>query len=158
MACSVDHMSAFLKGLILDRRGPQQNAPSANTSANPWEKAKAAKAQRSGGAKAQAPAPDAKVQTMSGGADAKAVEPEMDNNEVLKQLRIALKLRSGDLHQILKLGGSSLSESEANALFRSESARNFRRCGDQVLRQFVAGLAKQRNEEGDQYDHSEDAE
>jgi len=74
----------------------------------------------------------------------------MDNNVVLKQLRIALSLRSDDIHAILKSGGSAMSVSEAGALFRRPDARNYRQCGDQVLRQFISGLIKRReqNSEG----------
>lgn len=70
----------------------------------------------------------------------------LDNNDVLKQLRIALSLKSEDVHLLIQQGGGKLAKSEVNALFRKSSARNYRRCGDQVLRWFLAGLANQRRE------------
>ena len=70
----------------------------------------------------------------------------LDNNDVLKQLRIALTLKAEDVHLLIQQGGGKLTKSEVNALFRKSSARNYRRCGDQVLRWFLAGLAKQRRE------------
>ena len=70
----------------------------------------------------------------------------LDNNEVLKQLRIALSLKAEDVHALIKHGGGRLGKSEVNALFRKPSARNYRRCGDQVLRWFLTGLANQRRE------------
>ncbi len=69
----------------------------------------------------------------------------VDNNEVLKQLRIALYLKSDDVHALITLGGGKITKGEVGALFRKSSARNYRRCGDQVLRWFLAGLARQRN-------------
>ena len=69
---------------------------------------------------------------------------EIDNNDVLKQLRIALSLKVDDVHALISDGGGKLGKSEVNALFRKSSARNYRRCGDQVLRWFLAGLAASR--------------
>ena len=77
------------------------------------------------------------------------VEPEnkkpsmiRDNNVVLKQLRIAFKLRTDDVHDLIVRGGGRITKSETGALFRNPSARNFRRCGDQVLRWFLKGLGE----------------
>ena len=69
---------------------------------------------------------------------------EVDNNDVLKQLRIALSLKVDDVHALISDGGGKLGKSEVNAFFRKSSARNYRRCGDQVLRWFLAGLAARR--------------
>lgn len=71
----------------------------------------------------------------------------LDNNDVLKQLRIALSLKAEDVHVLIQQGGGKLGKSEINALFRKASARNYRRCGDQVLRWFLTGLARQRGAE-----------
>lgn len=69
----------------------------------------------------------------------------IDNNEALKQLRIALSLKTNEVHELIVLGGGKLTNSEVNALFRKPDARNYRRCGDQVLRWFLVGLAQRRN-------------
>lgn len=112
-ACHDENILEFLRGLIIDKRGPrEEEKPS------PWPQK-----------------------------NASAPVEKLDNNVVLKQLRIALSLRSDDVHAILKAGGSALSASEAGALFRKPDARNYRTCGDQVLRQFIAGLVKQRERE-----------
>lgn len=66
------------------------------------------------------------------------------NNAVLKQLRIALSLRTDDVHQLIIDGGGKLAKSEVGALFRNAEARNYRVCGDQLLRWFLAGLAARR--------------
>ncbi len=67
-----------------------------------------------------------------------------DNNQLLKQLRIALSMRAEDVHATLLDGGGTLTLSEIGALFRKPDTRNYRVCGDQVLRQFITGLAKRR--------------
>ncbi len=124
--CDAEVVAQFLDGLILEKRGPKQsNEP---TTTNPW--------------------PDRSKNKQAAAATPEKMEAEqMDNNVVLKQLRIALSLRSDDVHAILVDGGSAMSASEAGALFRKPDARNYRKCGDQVLRQFIAGLVKRRQQE-----------
>ena len=65
-----------------------------------------------------------------------------DNNVVLKQLRIAFKLRTDEVHALIVQGGGRITKSETGALFRNPTARNYRRCGDQVLRWFLKGLGE----------------
>lgn len=69
------------------------------------------------------------------------------NNIVLKKLRVAFKLREDDIVDILESVGFSVSKTELSALFRSEDHRNYRACGDQLLRYFLKGLAKKFREE-----------
>jgi uncharacterized protein YehS (DUF1456 family) len=64
------------------------------------------------------------------------------NNDVLKALRVALELRDDDIASILRLAGVEASKSELGALFRKKNQDNFRPCGDQFLRNFIAGLTK----------------
>jgi uncharacterized protein YehS (DUF1456 family) len=64
----------------------------------------------------------------------------MVNNDILKKLRIALKLKDTDILEILKLAGMELSATELGALFRAPDHRNYKECGDQVLRRFLDGL------------------
>lgn len=64
----------------------------------------------------------------------------MTNNDILKKLRVALKLRDEDIIQILKLAEFSVTKSEVNALFRAEDHPNYKECGDQLLRNFLNGL------------------
>lgn len=64
----------------------------------------------------------------------------MTNNDILKKLRVALKLRDEDIIQVLKLAEFEVSKSEINALFRSEDHPNYKECGDQLLRYFLNGL------------------
>ena len=62
------------------------------------------------------------------------------NNDILKKLRIAFELKEEDLHEIMKLADFSISKPELSALFRKEGHKNYRKCGDQVLRNFLKGL------------------
>lgn len=64
----------------------------------------------------------------------------MTNNDILKKLRVALKLRDEDIIEILKLVDFQVSKSEVNALFRTEDHPNYKECGDQLLRNFLNGL------------------
>lgn len=64
----------------------------------------------------------------------------MTNNDILKKLRIALKLRDEDIIEILKLVDFQISKSELSALFRTEDHPNYKECGDQILRNFLNGL------------------
>jgi len=64
----------------------------------------------------------------------------MTNNDILKKLRVALKLRDDDIIEILKLVDFPISKSEISALFRAEDHPNYKECGDQILRNFLNGL------------------
>ena len=62
------------------------------------------------------------------------------NNVVLKKLRVAFELKDADMHQAFLDAGFPVSKPELSALFRQEEHRNFRPCGDQMLRNFLKGL------------------
>lgn len=62
------------------------------------------------------------------------------NNDVLKKLRVVFKLREEQILSILKSVDFRVSSSELSALFRDEQHRNYRECGDQLLRYFLRGL------------------
>ena len=64
----------------------------------------------------------------------------MTNNDILKKLRVALKLRDDEVIHILKLVDFNLSKSELSALYRKEDHPNYKECGDQLLRNFLNGL------------------
>ncbi|HOX18183.1 MAG TPA: DUF1456 family protein [Spirochaetales bacterium] len=77
-----------------------------------------------------------------GAAPAPARAELLDNNLVLKKLRVALELKEEDLLGILKLAGVEVSKGELSALFRRKDQKNYKPCLDQFLRNFLAGLAK----------------
>jgi uncharacterized protein YehS (DUF1456 family) len=64
----------------------------------------------------------------------------MDNNDILKKLRVALQLKNTDIIAILKLVDFNITESELGAVFRAGVHPNFKPCGDQLLRNFLNGL------------------
>lgn len=64
----------------------------------------------------------------------------LNNNLILRKLRIALELNDADMLAIFRQAGVSLSKAELSALFRGVEQRNYKECGDQLLRNFVRGL------------------
>jgi uncharacterized protein YehS (DUF1456 family) len=67
-------------------------------------------------------------------------ELPMNNNIVLKKLRVAFELKEDDMHDVLKLAGFPMGRSELSALLRKKGHVNYRECGDQLLRNFLKGL------------------
>ncbi|OOG46680.1 DUF1456 family protein [Rhodanobacter sp. C01] len=68
------------------------------------------------------------------------VEKRVTNNVVLKKLRVAFELKDVDMHEILESAGFPVSKPELSALFRQADHKNFKLCGDQLLRNFLKGL------------------
>lgn len=67
-------------------------------------------------------------------------ESRVSNNLVLKKLRVAFELKDADMHQIFEAAGFPVSKPELSALFRQRDHKNYRPCGDQMLRNFLKGL------------------
>ena len=67
-------------------------------------------------------------------------DPSLNNNAILKKLRIALDLKEEDMRGTLQLAGVAVSKSELSALFRNRGHKHFKECGDQFLRNFLQGL------------------
>ncbi|MBV8042210.1 DUF1456 family protein [Pluralibacter sp.] len=93
-------LSAFLNGLIYDKRGKDESAPPL------------------------------------------ALERRLNNNIVLKKLRIAFSLKTDDILTILTGQKFRVSMPEITAMMRAPEHKNFRECGDQFLRYFLRGLAE----------------
>lgn len=68
------------------------------------------------------------------------VEKRVTNNVVLKKLRVAFELKDVDMHQVFEAAGLPVTKPELSALFRQPDHKNFRLCGDQLLRNFLKGL------------------
>lgn len=64
----------------------------------------------------------------------------MNNNDVMKKLRVALSLRDDDIIEILKLANFRSTKTELSAIFRKDDHPNFQPCKDQLLRNFLNGL------------------
>lgn len=92
-------LSAFLNGLIYEKRGKDESAPPL------------------------------------------VMERKINNNIVLKKLRIAFSLKTDDILAILTEQQFRVSMPEITAMMRSPEHKNFRECGDQFLRYFLRGLA-----------------
>ncbi|TCL07023.1 MULTISPECIES: DUF1456 family protein [Sodalis] len=69
------------------------------------------------------------------------IERKITNNIILKKLRVAFSLKTNDLQDILQSQDFRLSLPEVTAMLRSPGHKNYRVCGDQVLRYFLKGLA-----------------
>lgn len=67
-------------------------------------------------------------------------EKRVTNNVVLKKLRVAFELKDVDMHEILESAGFPVTKPELSALFRQPDHKNFKLCGDQLLRNFLKGL------------------
>lgn len=70
----------------------------------------------------------------------KKPESRLTNNTMLKKLRVAFELKEEDMHAVLELAGFGVSKPELSALFRVKGHKNYRACGDQLLRNFLKGL------------------
>lgn len=70
------------------------------------------------------------------------VEAELTNNAIFKKIRIALALREDQVLAMLDAGERPISKWELTAFFRKPTHRNYRPCGNQVLRAFLTGLTK----------------
>jgi uncharacterized protein YehS (DUF1456 family) len=73
-----------------------------------------------------------------------AIELPVTNNMILKKLRVAFELKEDDMRTIFEGSGFPLSKPELSALFRKAGHSNYRACGDQLLRNFLKGLAQRK--------------
>lgn len=64
----------------------------------------------------------------------------MSNNDIFKKLRVALSLTNDDIIKIMELVQFKVSKSELGDIFRADDHPNFKKCGDQILRNFLNGL------------------
>ncbi len=100
-------LAHFLDGLVIFRRGKNENAP---------------------------------TNTPTTAASHNIKNSTINNNVVLKKLRVAFELKEENLHEIMEAAGFKISKPEFSALFRKKGHKNYRACGDQFLRNFLKGL------------------
>lgn len=67
--------------------------------------------------------------------------PYIDNNLIFRKLRISLSLKDDEILKIMELSGKTISKHELSAFFRKPEHKHYRLCKDQVLRNFLKGLA-----------------
>tara|TARA_R110001592_G_scaffold79194_1_gene237197 strand:+ start:260 stop:535 length:276 start_codon:yes stop_codon:yes gene_type:complete len=64
----------------------------------------------------------------------------LTNNDILKKLRVAHKLRDENIVEILKLVDFEITKGALGDLFRTEDHPKYVDAGDQILRKFLDGL------------------
>lgn len=69
-------------------------------------------------------------------------EPEnrLNNNMILRKLKIALDLKTDDILDLFALTDQKLSKHELSAFFRKPDHKSYRPCLDQYLRNFLTAL------------------
>lgn len=68
------------------------------------------------------------------------IDKFISNNKILKKVRVAFELQEDDMHDMFASVDLAVSKPELSALFRKEGHKNYRACGDQLLRNFLKGL------------------
>jgi len=64
----------------------------------------------------------------------------ISNNAILKKLRIALNFKEEDMLNTFQLAEFPITKGELSALFRKRGNKNYKVCGDQIVRNFLQGL------------------
>lgn len=64
----------------------------------------------------------------------------LTNNDILKKLRVAHKLRDENIVEILKLVDFEITKGSLGDMFRAADHPNYVEAGDQILRKFLDGL------------------
>jgi uncharacterized protein YehS (DUF1456 family) len=67
-------------------------------------------------------------------------EKRLNNNIVLRKLKIALNLKDEEILEILGLVDLRISKHELSAFFRNPGQEQYRPCKDQILRNFLHGM------------------
>lgn len=68
------------------------------------------------------------------------LETELENNDVLKKLKIAYQLTSDDILKLFKSKGKQVSKNELSAFLRNSDQAQYRVLQDQYLRNFMSAL------------------
>ncbi|NMM47627.1 YehS family protein [Marinigracilibium pacificum] len=67
-------------------------------------------------------------------------EEFLNNNQILRKLRIALNFKDTDMLAVLELASFPIGKHELSAFFRKPDQGQYKHAGDQVLRKFLKGL------------------
>ncbi|MGB3590111.1 MAG: DUF1456 family protein [Nonlabens sp.] len=82
-------------------------------------------------------------------------ETKLNNNIILRKLKIAFNFRSEDIVRFMKKGGREVSETELSAFFRNPKHAKYVYCNDQYLRAFLKGFQIQRKDQRERKKHEE---
>ena len=82
------------------------------------------------------------INEMRGKKEGNQPEPEkrLNNNIIFKKLKIALNLKAEDILRIMALTDFSMSKHELSAFFRKKGHKHYKKCQDQILRNFIHGI------------------
>jgi uncharacterized protein YehS (DUF1456 family) len=82
------------------------------------------------------------INDFRGKKDGPQMEPEsrLNNNIILRKLKIALNLRDDDICELINTGGDFIGKSELSAFFRRVGHQHYRELQDQLMRKFMQGL------------------
>jgi len=72
--------------------------------------------------------------------DQPSPEKSLNNNIILRKLKIALDLKNEAVLEIMQLANLRISKHELSAFFRRPGHKHYRECKDQVLRNFLKGV------------------
>ena len=67
-------------------------------------------------------------------------ESRLNNNIILRKLKIALNLKDDDIIDIMSLVDLRVGKHELSAFFRNPNQSQYRTCHDQFLRNFLLGM------------------
>lgn len=67
-------------------------------------------------------------------------EDNLNNNIIFRKLKIALNIDDVEILRILDLANMRISKHELSAFFRKPTQRQYRKCNDQFLRNFLYGM------------------
>lgn len=71
------------------------------------------------------------------------IEQRLNNNIILKKLKIALDMKAEDVIETLARANLRIGKSELSAFFRKPKHKHYRACKDQILRNFIHGIQMQ---------------
>jgi uncharacterized protein YehS (DUF1456 family) len=64
----------------------------------------------------------------------------LDNNLIIKKLRVALNLKEYEIDLIFKLADIELTKQQIKSIFRNPNHKNYKVCSDELLDKFLEGL------------------
>ena len=67
-------------------------------------------------------------------------ESQLNNNMILRKLKIALDFKNDDILRLVALAGSPLRRSELTPFFRKSGHKHYRPCPDDILHNLLEGL------------------
>lgn len=65
---------------------------------------------------------------------------KLTNNDILRKIRIAMSYKDDDMIELLIYANFRISKAEFSAFFRKPDHRNYKECGDQLLRNLLKGM------------------